>query len=154
MIPTCKAPITATHPNGDPSLEFYKCHGGEQLLIFRNLLRVGLPDRDGLDVPCSRLGVDSWTSFARTRHPDPAIAYLSTRGYISALKQVAERGRCESANNGNPIRNLQWDGFQAQYSEVDQCAAIGVSYQLLYLRPHTWAKHTLSHWAFAEGTSN
>jgi hypothetical protein len=123
----CKAPPTANHPFGDPSLEYYKCHGGEQLITFGNLLRVGMPDRDGLDVPFMQLVIDYWASFVRTRDPNPDKKYLATRGYHGTLEHVNAVGAWTPVDVNSPeMELLQWGGGMVPFREVEQCALLGL----------------------------
>lgn len=123
----CDAPNSTAHPtHGDPAAEYFKCHAGEQLLVFGTALRAGQPDRDGRDVPFMQLVVDYWASFARNLDPNPDRGYLLARGYTGTLAQVEARGRWEPVDGANPqMRLLQWDGGQIPFFRRDQCTAIG-----------------------------
>ncbi|PKS09810.1 hypothetical protein jhhlp_004433 [Lomentospora prolificans] len=125
--PHCGPPATDDFPNGDPNLEYNKCHAGEQMIVFGTVLRGGLPDRDGLDVPFMQLVMDYWTSFARTRDPNPSEAYLEARGYWNTLEQVRSVGawKAASAEEAN-LMLLQWDGGHSELSEREQCDALGI----------------------------
>ncbi|TPX13527.1 uncharacterized protein E0L32_005998 [Thyridium curvatum] len=76
----CDPPKTAARPDGDPDLEYFKCHAGEQMVVFGTERRAGAPDRDGLDGPFMRLVGEYWTAFARTGDPNPDPEYLRARG--------------------------------------------------------------------------
>jgi len=122
----CQAPPTASRPNGDPNLEYFKCYGAEQLIVFGNI-KLGLPDRDGLDVPFEQLIVDYWSSFARTRNPNPEKEYLLARGYWETLAQVEAVGEWEQVVASRPQwRQLQWNGFQRDFQEIEQCVELGL----------------------------
>lgn len=122
----CDAPNSTVHPNGNPDEEYFKCHGGEQLIVFGTALRSGQPDRDGLDVPFMQLVVDYWAAFARSFDPNPDPAYLVVRGYSNTTSQVEARGRWEPVDAANPqMRLLQWNGGQVPFFRGDQCRAIG-----------------------------
>jgi carboxylesterase type B len=131
----CEPPATAARPDGDPDKEYFKCHAGEQLIVFGNIKRDGLPDRDGLDVPFSRLIIDYWTSFARTRDPNPDPAYLLARGYHSTISQTTAVGKWEQAKAVDPtVRLLQWNGRHVPFGERDQCNTLG--FPLDYFNNH------------------
>ncbi|CAI4212615.1 unnamed protein product [Parascedosporium putredinis] len=125
--PHCGPAATDEFPDGDPSLEYKKCHAGEQMIVFGTVRRGGLPDRDGLDVPFSQLVMDYWTSLAHTGDPNPNEAYLEARGYWSTLEQVRAVGGWKAAAAGEPnLMNLQWDGGHEALPERDQCDALGI----------------------------
>ncbi|KAG5220135.1 alpha/beta-hydrolase [Salix suchowensis] len=69
--PTCEAPITASHPSGDPSLPYLQCHSGELYYVFGTLGQFPLPFRDDDDLGFNQFILDSWASFARTFDPNP-----------------------------------------------------------------------------------
>ncbi|MBE3111014.1 MAG: carboxylesterase family protein, partial [Acidobacteria bacterium] len=94
--PHCDAPATEEFPDGDAEKEYMKCHAGEQMIVFGTILRAGLPDRDGLDVPFMQLVVDYWSAFAHGRDPNPDEGYLVARGYTGTLAQVGSAGRWEA----------------------------------------------------------
>ncbi|SPO06849.1 related to cholinesterase [Cephalotrichum gorgonifer] len=125
--PHCDPPATDGFPDGDPSREYLKCHAGEQMIVFGTIIRAGLPDRDGLDVPFMQLVMDYWASFAWTRNPNPAEAYLRARGYHGTLAQVEEVGEWEAAGaEGAKLRLLQWNGKQVEEPETAQCQGLGI----------------------------
>ena len=132
----CDAPKTADRPRGDPDGEYYKCHAGEQLIVFGNVRRAGQADRDGLDVPFTQLVVDYWGSFARTGDPNPDKAYLEARGYFASLGQVERSGRWEPVDAQKPtMRLLQWNGAQVPFVEQSQCQALGLPLDMLATSP-------------------
>ncbi|KAF3023170.1 hypothetical protein E8E14_014148 [Neopestalotiopsis sp. 37M] len=123
----CDAPKTPERPHGDPDGEYYKCHAGEQLVVFGNIVRSGQPDRDGLDVPFMQLTVDYWASFARTGDPNPDKDYLKALGHYNTLSQIELAGPWESVSYGKPtMRLLQWNGAQVPFVETEQCQALGI----------------------------
>lgn len=87
-LDVCEAPITPSHPNGDPDGEYLKCHSGDLYYIFGNLGRAGLPMRDEADLPFEQFVVDSFASFARSLDPNPTADFLQARGYLSTLGEV------------------------------------------------------------------
>jgi hypothetical protein len=124
--PSCSAPPSAAHPHGDPSQEYLKCHGGEQVLVFGSMVRAGLPPRDGDDLPFTQLIVDYWSAFFWTRDPNPAPAALAAKGYWGTLAQTAKTGPWLVANASAPgYRLLQWNGGYLPMFEVEQCAVLG-----------------------------
>lgn len=123
----CDPPATDARPHGDPDGEYYKCHGGEQLVMFGNALRADQPDRDGLDVPFMQLVVDYWSAFAKAGDPNPDEEYLAVRRYDETLAQVRATGRWERVDAEKPaLRLLQWNGGQVPFVEVSQCEALGL----------------------------
>lgn len=125
--PHCDAPVTDEFPEGNPEREYLKCHAGEQMMVFGTILRAGLPDRDGRDVPFMQLVMDYWSAFARTRNPNPEGEYLRVRGYHGTLAQVGSVGEWVAAGEGEAnLRGLQWDGGHIGLREEDQCEALGL----------------------------
>ncbi|OAA64321.1 Carboxylesterase, type B [Niveomyces insectorum RCEF 264] len=132
----CVPPATAARPHGDPDLEYYKCHAGEQMLVFGTAARGGLPDRDGHDVHFTQLIIDYWSSFARSADPNPPAAYLKVRGHQATLAQAQSTGRWDpvhvgtgagnSTSGGPTLRLLQWNGAQVPFGNAKRCAALGV----------------------------
>ncbi|KAM7211772.1 alpha/beta-hydrolase [Rhypophila decipiens] len=130
--PWCIPPKSDAFPNGDPSKEYFKCHAGEQMIVFGTERRAGRPDRDGLDVKFMQLIVDYWSWFARTGDPNPDERYLEVRGYLNTLGQVRTRGRWEKVTVQNPTtRILQWDGVQVPFESQEVCRALGAGYDSL-----------------------
>ena len=125
--PHCDAPATAEFPDGDPEREYMKCHVGEQMIVFGTIIRAGLPDRDGLDVPFMQLVVDYWSAFAHARDPNPNREYLLVRGYYGTLAQVGGVGRWEAAGGDEAnLMGLQWDGGHIELREGEQCEALTI----------------------------
>jgi hypothetical protein len=124
--PHCNAPKTDSRPNGDPDQEYFKCHAGEQMIVFGTVRRDGLPDRDGLDVPFMQLIVDYWSSFARTRNPNPSREYLVARGYWSTLAQTEAMGPWYDQKLMAFLRLLQWNGRHVPLTEQEQCEVLGL----------------------------
>jgi hypothetical protein len=59
------SPATPSHPHGDPSLEYYKFHAGEQIIVFGTARRAGLPDRDGGVATAASDHIRSFSSTSR-----------------------------------------------------------------------------------------
>ena len=127
--PVCNAPITASHPHGDPDQEYFKCHSGELFYVFGTLTRMGFPLRDANDLLFEQYILDSWTSFARTYDPNPNPDFLKARGYSNTITALEESGVWAPLSNGGPnglsARLLQWPSKMVQFPEADQCEALG-----------------------------
>ncbi|KAK0355718.1 hypothetical protein LTR59_011085 [Friedmanniomyces endolithicus] len=124
----CQAPVTSTHPYGDPSLEYFKCHAGDLEMNFGNFARDGLPERDEFDIPYAQRLTDYWTSFARNLNPNPSPEYLAARGYWNTLSQNEFAGPWEPVNASAPsMMLLQWNSVMVPFGDVEQCAVIGES---------------------------
>ncbi|KAH8893607.1 alpha/beta-hydrolase [Thozetella sp. PMI_491] len=131
----CSAPISDTRPYGDPDQSYYRCHAGEVVLIFGNMARKGMPDRDGLDTPFSQLVLDYWTSFARTLDPNPGQYYLETRGYSSTIQQTRSNPWTAVTPENLQVRQLQWNGFMTPFMEEKMCGNFGLGYDSLEGNP-------------------
>ncbi|MBE3044892.1 carboxylesterase family protein, partial [Candidatus Bathyarchaeota archaeon] len=68
------------HPDGEPTKGYLRCHSGELLYVFGNVVREGLPVRDG-DLEFGQFVLDAFASFARTFDPNPEEGFLVARGY-------------------------------------------------------------------------
>ncbi|KAK5133863.1 hypothetical protein LTR08_007194 [Meristemomyces frigidus] len=122
----CLPPVTATHPNGDPNLEYFKCHAGDLSVTFGNWARVGFPARDQYDKPYTQVVVDYWTAFARNLNPNPDVEYLQVRGYWDTLSQIAVSGPWEAVNASAPaMMELQWNSVMVPFPDARQCAVLG-----------------------------
>lgn len=123
----CEAPPTPSHPYGDPSLPYFKCHSGELYYVFGNLAFQALPYRDAADLPFERFVLDSFTSFARTADPNPDPGFLAARGFASTAAEIAAAGAWTPATAGDLTRRLMdWPSSQSAFSEVPQCDALGL----------------------------
>ena len=124
--PLCDAPITASHPYGDPSLEYFKCHSGDLYFVFGNILSMGYKLRDENDLPFSQFVLDSWTSFARTWNPNPDPGYLKARRYSNTLSEIQAAGPWLPVNGDNLLlRELEWPSKHIPFRDVEQCALLG-----------------------------
>jgi carboxylesterase type B len=124
----CNAPVTESHPYGDPNMEYLKCHAGEVTYVL-GALRRWQPDRDGNDTPFARLIGDYWASFAKTGDPNPDMGYLKARNYTSTMEQINRSGKWAKVTVENPqIRWLEWgDGERNRaFYDLKQCEALGV----------------------------
>ncbi|KAF3935004.1 Acetylcholinesterase [Dactylellina cionopaga] len=114
-------------PNNDPSKEYFKCHAGDVDSMLGALQWDGLKPRDRNDFLFSELLMDYWTSFAWNHDPNPKQEYLFARGYWNTLEQVGSTGKWESLKADKPkMRRLQWNGYQTDLSEREQCEALGM----------------------------
>lgn len=128
----CEAPVTTTHPFGDPSMEYFKCHAGDLPNTFGNVARTGFPARDENDMPFAQLVVDYWTAFARNLNPNPSLEYLKVRGYWNTINQIAASGKWASVDSKKPMMmELQWNGLMVPFRDVQQCAVLGLPLEFL-----------------------
>ncbi|KAK7710132.1 hypothetical protein SLS57_008471 [Botryosphaeria dothidea] len=125
--PTCEAPKTPTHPNGDPRLEYFKCHSGELYYVFGNIVRNGLPLRDDGDIPFAQVVLDAWAAFARNLDPNPDKAYLLARGYGDALRAAERSGVWREVDAEEPTyRGLNWPvSVEAGFRDQAHCEGLG-----------------------------
>ncbi|KEY66031.1 hypothetical protein S7711_11094 [Stachybotrys chartarum IBT 7711] len=134
--PTCSAPKTAERPFGDPQAEYYRSHGGSQVTMFGNHVRMDMPDRDGLDQDFSRLIVDYFSSFVRTGDPNLKESYLVARGYISTLAQVQAVGMWKEVDHEAPEwMILEWNGSMESFGETNLCSVLEQPLDYWELRP-------------------
>ncbi|KAK0662144.1 putative esterase/lipase [Cercophora samala] len=126
----CRPPSTNGYPRGILDMEYYKCHAGEQMVVFGTVARGGLPDRDGNDFAFERLAVDYWGAFARWGKPEFEKGYLEVRGFEGTRREVERLGRWEGVDWKAPkARVLQWGGRGGMvgFGEVGQhCDSLGV----------------------------
>ncbi|PCH35223.1 carboxylesterase from carbohydrate esterase [Wolfiporia cocos MD-104 SS10] len=126
--PVCNAPIDATHPYGDPSQEYFKCHSGELYYVFATLPTTQ-PYRDDEDLPFMQFMLDAWTSFARTYNPNPDPAYLAARWYNGTLAHLAQQSPWLPVTSETlattPLRTLQYESFMTAFAEQEQCDYVG-----------------------------
>ncbi|GLA12851.1 hypothetical protein AnigIFM62618_009366 [Aspergillus niger] len=121
----CYAPPTAEHPNGDPNLEYWKCHSGDLYYVFGNLRRLDQPFRDEYELPFEQYVLDSWASFIRTGDPTPDSELLKVRGYANTSRAVDESGEWRPLRERDySLRRMQWPPYQAAFDEVEQCTAL------------------------------
>ncbi|KAK3670672.1 hypothetical protein LTR78_009507 [Recurvomyces mirabilis] len=126
MNGACQAPVTSTHPAGDPELEYFKCHAGDLSISFGTFARSGFPERDQYDIPFAQLTVDYWTAFARELDPNPNPAFLTARGYWDTLRQTTIAGPWNAVNAKQPeMMELQWNGAMRPFPDAAQCSVLG-----------------------------
>ncbi|KAK1092090.1 hypothetical protein LTR48_005019 [Friedmanniomyces endolithicus] len=126
MNNVCQAPVTPSHPYGDPELEYFKCHAGDLPMTFGTFAFTGYPERDENDIPFSQLIVDYWTSFARSMDPNPETGFLKARGYWSTINQIAVSGAWETVNVTRPEQmELQWNSAMRPLPDAVQCGVLG-----------------------------
>lgn len=123
----CEPPRTESHPNGDPTLPYFRCHSGDLYEVFGNIAFQGLPLRDEADLPFEQLVVDAWASFARTGNPNPEEGFLVARGFGSTLDVLGASGRWAAATRGDlTLRALGWPPRQEGFGEGAQCDGLGL----------------------------
>ncbi|KAK5126825.1 hypothetical protein LTR08_004662 [Meristemomyces frigidus] len=128
----CLPPVTVTHPNGVPELEYFKCHAGGMSVTFGNWARVGLPARDQYDKPYTQVVVDYWTSFARNLNSNPDVEYIHIREYWDTLSQITVSGPWEAVKTSAPaMMELQWNSVMVPFPDAKQCAVLGQSLDAL-----------------------
>ncbi|OTB20383.1 hypothetical protein K445DRAFT_17661 [Daldinia sp. EC12] len=128
QLDVCEPPKTPSHPYGDPSGEYSKCHSGELYYVFGNLFRQGLPMRDEFDLPFQQFILDSFSSFARSFDPNPDAGFLKARGFQSTLDEIERAGRWHpSTPEGEMTRRiLQWPSSHGPFVEAEQCEYVGL----------------------------
>ncbi|KAH9903573.1 Alpha/Beta hydrolase protein [Xylariomycetidae sp. FL2044] len=126
-LDVCEPPRTAERPDGDPAMEYFKCHSGELYYVFGNLARQGLPLRDEFDLPFEQFVVDSFSAFARTYDPNPDLGFLAARGYDNTIAQIEGAGAWMPATKEEAtMRVLQWPSVQRGFAESEQCESLGL----------------------------
>lgn len=119
--------MTETHPYGDPSQEYYKCHSGELYYVFGTLIRQGRIPRDDFDIPFSQYLVDTWTAFARTQDPSPDAVFLSSRGFSNTTAVVRAIGSWKPSSAEKPmVRVLDTVVKDVGFTELEQCEVLGL----------------------------
>ncbi|KAK7542160.1 uncharacterized protein J3D65DRAFT_202987 [Phyllosticta citribraziliensis] len=123
----CDAPVTSAHPSGDPTAAYYKCHGGELLFVFGNLVFNQLPFRDDKDVVFSRYMLDRFASFIRTGDVEPAKAFLEARGFVDEEGEKNVNFTWAKLDLQNPsFARLEWPPASRPFDEKVQCESFGV----------------------------
>ncbi|KAI0763117.1 carboxylesterase from carbohydrate esterase [Trametes elegans] len=127
-FPVCEAPVTAEHPLGDTSQEYFKCHSGELYYVF-GTLPANRPYRDEQDLPFMQRMVDVWSAFARTFDPNPDPRFLAARGFTGTAQHLARERRWEPVTGanvrGSPVRELQWESSMVPFGSQEQCRFLG-----------------------------
>ncbi|KAK8109659.1 hypothetical protein PG999_007796 [Apiospora kogelbergensis] len=122
----CNAPVTPTHPHGDPDGEYYKCHSGELTTVFGTWRLLGLPERDDNDTPFTQAVIDRWSSFGKTYNPNPDPTYLAIRGYTNTTLEITTSGAWDPVTaDSQTLRQLQWPSRQDLFPAKDRCVALG-----------------------------
>jgi carboxylesterase type B len=124
--PVCDAPITVSHPYGDPNQEYFKCHSGELYFVFGTILTMGYPLRDENDLSFEQFVLDSWASFARTFDPNPEKGFLQARSYADTLTEMEKAGKWLPVNKDNlMLRELEWPSRSIPFRDIEQCKLLG-----------------------------
>ncbi|WRT65285.1 uncharacterized protein IL334_002228 [Kwoniella shivajii] len=128
--PVCQAPVEAGFPGGNPAREYFKCHSGELNYVFGTLSYLGLPDRDGYDIPMSQFVLDTWASFARTFNPNPDLQFLAARGFTNTTSIAQASGYWSMVDPEEPrLRVMQYPGYETDFyvfSNDQRCNALGL----------------------------
>ena len=104
------------------------------MFIFASWRRWGLPERDENDTPFTQLIIDSWSSWARTRNPNPDPAYLQARGYVNTTRELQSAGLWQPVTaESQTLRWLQWPSEQVPFGHSAQCAALGQPLDYFFL---------------------
>ncbi|KAK2011141.1 carboxylesterase [Colletotrichum eremochloae] len=125
-IDLCQAPKSDAHPAGDPEspVDNLRCHSGDLLPVFGNIVRQGNPLRDEYDLPWEQYLVDAFTSFARTYDPNPENGFLKARGFESTL-MAQEQSPWEPAVRGEmKMRRIDWPvegDMMRDFKDLEQC---------------------------------
>ena len=128
----CGAPVTVTHPYGNPELEYFKCHAGELLISFGTFSRSRYAEKDAHDIPFSQLVVDYWTSFASNLDPNPNLDYLRARGYWKLLASIDASGPRQPVDATKPeLMLLQPQSTMSSFLDEAQCAVLGQPFDAL-----------------------
>ncbi|KAK1986784.1 carboxylesterase [Colletotrichum cereale] len=126
-IDLCQAPKSEAYPVGNPEspVDNLRCHSGELLPVFGNIVRQGNPLRDEYDLPWEQHLVDAFTSFARTYDPNPGKGFLKARGFESTLRAQEKSGPWEPAVKGEmKMRRIDWPvkgDMMSGFKDLEQC---------------------------------
>ncbi|EFQ24942.1 carboxylesterase [Colletotrichum graminicola M1.001] len=130
-IDLCQAPESKEYPAGDPEspIDNLRCHSGELLPVFGNIVRQGNPLRDEYDLPWGQYLLDAFTSFARTYDPNPEKGFLEARGFVSTLR-AQEQSLWEPAVKGEmKMRRIYWPvegDMMRDFKDLEQCKFLGL----------------------------
>lgn len=127
-LDVCEPPKTASHPFGDPSKPYLRCHSGELYYVFGNLARQGLPMRDEKDLPFEQFVLDSFASFIRSGDPNPDETFLRARGFESTRRETQRNEWVVSSRReGVKLKVLDWPSrIENGWRETKQCEGIGL----------------------------
>lgn len=126
-LDVCEPPKTASHPFGDPSKPYLRCHSGELYYVFGNLARQGLPMRDEKDLPFEQFVLDSFASFIRSGDPNPDEGFLRVRGFESTRREVQRNEWVASTKRAVKMKVLDWPSrLESGWREKEQCEGIGL----------------------------
>ncbi|PPR03313.1 hypothetical protein CVT26_007787 [Gymnopilus dilepis] len=126
----CQPPVAPGFPNGNPSLPYFRCHGGEIFFMFGSLGQDSAPFRDPNDLIMSQVAVDMWSSFARTFNPTPSPAFLTARGYINTTEALRVAGQWDpvTPESTKPLRFLDIPLSLSSFLEEEQCALLAIPF--------------------------
>ncbi len=121
MLDLCQPPVEPGFPYGNPEapIGYSKCHSGDLLYVFGNIIRMGLNYRDAQgDAEFSREMVDRWAAFA-WRH-DPNIENPKNR-LVEAWKPAIK--------DDFQLMVLDWEhGHMSPMRDIEQCAWLDLPY--------------------------
>lgn len=123
----CTPQVDATHPFGNPSVPYYRCHGGDMIFFFGNQGFLNIPDRDGLDIRFSQYVVDAWAQFAWNHDPNPNLEYLDARGYTNTTLTVKKMQEWPAVGNTTDtliLRELNAELDDVPFKEMRQCEVL------------------------------
>jgi carboxylesterase type B len=122
----CDAPKTESHPYGDTTLPYYRCHSGDLYLVFGNYQREGRRIRDVDDVPFTQYIMDTWLAFGRTGDPNPAQDFLEARGFLNtSLTVKGIRPWRPIKMEDVKLRVLDLKPVDKGFNELKQCDVLG-----------------------------
>ncbi|KAK1992645.1 carboxylesterase [Colletotrichum falcatum] len=130
-IDLCQAPKSEAHPAGDPEspVDNLRCHSGDLLPVFGNIVRQGNLLRDEYDLPWEQYLLDAFTSFARTYDPNPEKGFLKARGFESTMR-AQEQSPWEPAVKGEmKMRRIDWPverHMMRDFKDLEQCKFLGL----------------------------
>lgn len=126
------APVTTTHPYGDPDLEYFKCYASDLPISFGTFACSRYAEKDAHDIPFSQLLVDYWTRFARNLDPNPNVNYLKARGYWDTLAAIETSWPWQALDATKPeLMLLQPQSSMALFPGEAQCAVLGQPFDAL-----------------------
>ncbi|KAK2050722.1 carboxylesterase, partial [Colletotrichum somersetense] len=126
-----QASKSKAHPAGDPEspVDNLRCHSGELLPVFGNIVRQGDPLRDEYDLPWEQYLLDAFTSFARTYDPNPEKGFLKARGSESTLRALEQSPWEPAVKDEMKMKRIDWpvDGDMTRdFKDLEQCKFLGL----------------------------
>ncbi|KAK2029886.1 carboxylesterase [Colletotrichum zoysiae] len=130
-IDLCQAPKSKAHPAGDPEspVDNLRCHSGELLPVFGNIVRQGNQLRDEYDLPWEQYLLDAFTSFARTYDPNPEKEFLKARGFESTLRALEQSPWEPAVRDEMTMKRIDWPmegDMMRDFKDLEQCKFLGL----------------------------